>query len=112
MRNTGLEDLHSEIFPSSMIGDYSDVKVVSPFGEIPWTGLSRISNEEMKVLMIEVVDRVFTYLSYPEEVARPLGGAARWNRPRLNADLMKTVQRPLQLAAPVPEPAPQNPKSI
>ena len=31
-----LEDVHAGIFPSSQSGDYSDVKVVTPYGEIPW----------------------------------------------------------------------------
>lgn len=50
------------------------------YGEIAWNQLSRISNSEMKALMIDVVDRVYSYLRYPEEVAR-LGGASRWIRP-------------------------------
>jgi hypothetical protein len=35
----------------------SDVKVVSPDGEIDWNELSRVSDAEMKALMIDVVDR-------------------------------------------------------
>jgi hypothetical protein len=80
-----LEDLHSGIFPSSVIGDYSDVKVVSPYGEIPWNRVGRISDDEMKALMIEVVDRVFTYLTYLEELTM-LSRTVRdkWQRPRLD----------------------------
>jgi hypothetical protein len=48
--NTKLEDFHSGKYPSSKTGDYSDVKVVSPFGEIPRTELSRLSDEKMKIL--------------------------------------------------------------
>jgi len=48
-RNGPLEDIHAGASPSSKTGDYSDVKVVSPFGEIPWMELSRISQEEMPV---------------------------------------------------------------
>ena len=33
--------------------------VRSPYGEIPWPRVSRISDEEMKRLMIDVVDRVY-----------------------------------------------------
>jgi hypothetical protein len=33
------------------------VKVVSPYGEIPWNRVGRISDNEMKALMIEVVNR-------------------------------------------------------
>ncbi|WP_421936132.1 hypothetical protein [Phenylobacterium sp.] len=92
MRNSELENLHAGRFPSSERGDFTDVKVVTPYGEIPWTQLSRISDDEMRVLMIDVVDRVFTYLRYPEELAR-LGGAARWNRPKLHPDMMRVVRR-------------------
>jgi hypothetical protein len=35
-RNTFLRDLHSGITPSLADGDYSDVFVTSPYGEIPW----------------------------------------------------------------------------
>jgi hypothetical protein len=92
VRNTQLEGLHAGAFPDSVAGDFSDVRVVTPYGEIPWTRLSRISDEEMKALMIEVVDRVFTFLSYPEDLG-VLGPAAHWNRPRLDPALMKTVRR-------------------
>ena len=34
-RNSELENLHAGIVPDSKAGDYSDVKVVTPFGEIP-----------------------------------------------------------------------------
>jgi len=54
-RNTKLEDYHAGMFPSSKAGDYSDVKVVSPFGEIAWNNLSRLNDQEMKILMIDVV---------------------------------------------------------
>src|SRR5262245_22778380 len=62
-RNTKLEDLHAGTSPSSETGDYSDVKVVSPYGEIPWNRLSRLSDKEMKELMIDVVDRCYDFLT-------------------------------------------------
>ncbi|MDH3601204.1 MAG: hypothetical protein OEU26_16415 [Candidatus Tectomicrobia bacterium] len=62
VRNTSLEDLHAGIFPDSKTGDYTDVKVVSPYGEIPWNRLGRISDEEMKPLMEEIMDRLYTFL--------------------------------------------------
>jgi hypothetical protein len=92
VRNSELENLHSGTTPSSAAGDYSDVKVVTPYGEIPWAELSRISDVEMKALMIDVVDRVYTYLRYPEHLAR-LTDAARWNRPKLHPDMMVVVRR-------------------
>jgi hypothetical protein len=93
VRNTGLEDLHAGIFPATEAGDYSDVKVITPYGEIPWTKLSRISDEEMKRLMIEIVDRVFTFVNYPEELAVLSAQTRNWDRPRLDPKLMQTVRR-------------------
>ena len=58
-RNTMLEDLHAGITPDSQTGDYTDVVVRSPYGEIPWPNLSRLSDEEMKALMIEVVNKTY-----------------------------------------------------
>jgi len=55
-RNTDvLEDLHSGEVPISESGDYSDVKVITPDREIPWSDLSRFDNSEMKAMMIDVV---------------------------------------------------------
>lgn len=53
IRNS-LEDLHAGISPSTKTGDYSDVKVVTPYGEIPWNELSRISDKELRNLMLEI----------------------------------------------------------
>ncbi len=69
-RNTNLEELHSGTSPSSRAGDYSDVKVVTPYGEIPWVRteenggkkLARFDNDEMRALMQEAVNKVFTIL--------------------------------------------------
>jgi hypothetical protein len=62
LRNTFLEDLHAGITPDSKTGDYADVLVRSPYGEIPWPQLSRLSDEEMKVLMIDVVNKTYRLL--------------------------------------------------
>lgn len=52
--NTELEDLHAGISPSSNVGDFTDVKVISPDGEIEWNQLSRISDVEMRSLMLSI----------------------------------------------------------
>jgi hypothetical protein len=93
-RNTYLEDLHVGISPDSKAGDYSDVKVVSPYGEIPWGGLSRISDIEMKKLIKECVDKVYMILtmSYMSEKERKCMedrlswagiGARHWDNPKI-----------------------------
>src|SRR5438270_10444189 len=40
----------------------SDLFVKTPAGEIPWSKLSRLSDEEMKTLMIDVVNRTYLLL--------------------------------------------------
>ena len=67
VRNTLLEDLHTGISPSSQAGDHSDVMVVTPYGEIPWNNVSRISDDEMKPLMKEIVNKFFTVLIHWED---------------------------------------------
>jgi hypothetical protein len=92
VRNTFLEDLHAGISPSSRAGDHSDVTVVTPYGEIPWSKVSRISDEEMKPLMKEVVNKVFTVLMHwnDEEFMSALlhwgeRQTVRWDEPEVLA---------------------------
>ena len=61
-RNSALEDLHAGISPCSAAGDYSDVLVNSPYGAIPWPQVSRFNDEEMKKLIIDVVDRTYQFV--------------------------------------------------
>jgi hypothetical protein len=70
-RNSTLEDFHAGISPSSASGDYSDVTVSSPYGAIPWPGVSRF-NDEMKRLMIDVVDSIVPL--HPHAFRREPGG--------------------------------------
>ena len=60
--NSVLEDLHAGIAPDSKAGDCSDVLVSTPFGEIPWPKLSRFDDEEMKALMIDVVQKTYEFI--------------------------------------------------
>lgn len=92
-RNTMLEDLHAGVTPDSATGDYSDVVVRSPYGEIPWPKLSRLSDEEMKALMIEVVNKTYRALivlfddRLGNELIKLLAQhdfLPRWNEPTLN----------------------------
>lgn len=57
-----LEDIHAGTFPSSEAGDGSDIKVVSPYGEIPWNRLGRISDTEMKQINKGAVDYLYNML--------------------------------------------------
>ena len=70
-------------------GDFSDVKVVTPAGEIPWSRLSRMRNDEIREFMKQVVDRLYTVLlrlDDPEFVGRMDQYARRsaraWDEPK------------------------------
>jgi hypothetical protein len=64
VRRGEIEHLHSGITPVTLTGDYSDVFVVDANGRrIAWTEVSRIDQNEMRVLMIGVVDRIYTFLA-------------------------------------------------
>ena len=91
-RNSRLEDLHAGISPSSASGDYSDVTVSTPYCTIPWPNLSRLNDEEMKQLMIDVVNRAYRFIHtlFDEETGTALllllaehDPLPRWNDPTL-----------------------------
>jgi hypothetical protein len=82
-----LEDLHAGIYPSSGSGDFMDVKVVSPYGEIPWNKLGRISDAEMRELKITVVNRVFTFLLNPEQHINYFNLPQGWERPVVDTEM-------------------------
>ena len=93
-RNSMLEDLHAGISPSSAAGDYSDVTVSSPYGVIPWPKLSRLNDDEMKRLMIDVVDRAYRFIHtlFDETAGGELlvllaqrDPLPRWNEPTLGS---------------------------
>lgn len=92
VRNTQLEELHAGKAPDSLSGDFTDVKVVTPYGEIPWPQLSRISDAEMKALMIEIVNRVYTFLTHIEDLTA-LSDSARWDCPVHDPNLLPTALR-------------------
>lgn len=77
VRNSHLENLHSGISPSSGTGDFSDVKVVSPYGEIPWTELSRISDKEMRVLMLDIEKAIYKVLESIPKLEEEAGSSGK-----------------------------------
>ena len=92
-RNSILEDLHAGISPSSASGDYSDVTVSSPYGVIPWPKVSRLNDDEMKRLMIDVVNRAYRFIHtlFDEDVGGEIlhflaerDPLLRWDEPSLD----------------------------
>lgn len=102
--NTSLESLHCGIAPSSKTGDYSDVKVVTPHEEIQWEHLSRLNDREMKKLMIEIVNNVYTFLrvvfekkdgAISDELAQAFSGYKEWNEPLFCQDFAEFLRKEL-----------------
>ena len=89
VRNTQLEDLHAGPAPVSHAGDGSDVIVVDAEGNrIPWSEVSRIDDDEMRVLMREIVDRLYTFHlridapAFRAEIDRWAVMTAKWDAPK------------------------------
>ncbi len=63
VRNTALEDIHAGDGPVSRTGDWSDVTVVDAEGRrIPWPQVSHFGDDDMRALMREIVDNLYTFL--------------------------------------------------
>jgi hypothetical protein len=89
VRNTQLEDLHAGPAPVSHAGDGSDVIVVDAEGNrIPWSEVSRIDDDEMRALMREIVDRLYTFHlriddpAFRAEIDRWVAMTAKWDAPK------------------------------
>mgnify|MGYP001216088697 CR=1 FL=1 len=89
---------HNGIVSISEKGDFSDVKVVTPSQEIHWKETQRISDKEMKALMIEVSSILFTLLSRLDDkafqvkvVAYAHDAIVKWNEPDFLSDLRDVV---------------------
>lgn len=94
VRNTQLETLHAGPGPVSHRSDYSDVIVTDANGrQIPWSEVSRISDSEMRELMREIVNRLYTFqLRLGEEefrdyLDRQLTSTRNWDEPKLDWNL-------------------------
>lgn len=88
VRNTGLETLHSGIVPVTHAGDYSDVRVIDADGrEIAWNDVSHLDNDQMRALMKEIVNRLYTFNisiddpDFRNSVDRWARIAERWDEP-------------------------------
>ncbi|REF73468.1 hypothetical protein [Paracoccus versutus] len=97
VRNTVLEDLHAGYVLMTKTGDFSDVVVIDGTGRrIPWTELSRLDDGEMRDLMRQVVDRLYTFLlriedpAFRDAIDPWMNAAARWDDPVLDPGLAKT----------------------
>jgi hypothetical protein len=89
MRNTQLETLHAGRVPASRTAEGSDVIVEDAEGNrIPWSEVSRIDDDEMRALMREIVDRLYTFHlrvddpAFRTKIDRWASATAKWDAPK------------------------------
>lgn len=89
VRNTCLETLHAGPGVISHTGDYSDVIVTDANGrQIPWSEVSKISDDEMRELMREIVNRLYTFQlrvgeqEFRDYLDQQLTSTQNWDEPR------------------------------
>lgn len=95
VRNTQLETLHAGPAPVTRTGDFSDVFVVDADGRrIPWTEVSRIDDDEMRDLMGDIVNRLYTFHLEADDpklqaqIERWMGVASKWDEPEIDARMV------------------------
>ena len=100
VRNTQLEALHSGRTPITRTGDYSDVFVLDADGRrIPWTEVSRIDDDEMRTLMQEIVNRLYTFHLEADDpklratIERWMDSGMKWDEPSLDHRMLSPEAR-------------------
>ena len=98
VRNTGIEELHAGTVPVTHKGDYSDVFITDADGrQIPWSDASHLDDDEMRNLMRQIVDRLYTFhlkaddAGFRDHLDRWLAVAERWDEPKLDAAFLATI---------------------
>jgi hypothetical protein len=101
VRNTRLEDIHAGRTPVTRTVDFSDVHVVDADGNrIPWSDVSRIDDDEMRALMREIVDRLYTFHLCADdpalraEIDRMMTVAGQWDQPEIVPGMVGASRRP------------------
>jgi len=97
VRNTQLETLHAGPAPVTRTGDYSDVFVLDADGRrIPWMEVSRINDIEMRDLMRDIVNRLYTFHlkaddpTLQAQIERWMGVASKWDEPEIDERMISS----------------------
>ncbi|WP_254660308.1 hypothetical protein [Ketogulonicigenium vulgare] len=97
----GIEELHAGTVPVTHTGDYSDVFIIDADGrQIPWSGASHLDDDQMRNLMQQIVDRLYTFhlkaddSGFRDHLDRWLAVAERWDEPHLDKAFVEFVRRP------------------
>ena len=100
VRNTKLETLHSGLTPVTRNGDYSDVFVHDADGRrIPCTEISRIDEDDLRQLMQEIVNRLYTFHLEADDpklqatIERWMGVATTWDEPEIDPRMISGTER-------------------
>ena len=100
VRNTHLETIYTGKSPVTKTGDWSDVAVVDANGNrIPWTEVSHISDDEMRDLMRDIVNRLYTFHLCADEpglqaeIERWMAVARKWGEPEIDPRMLKSKER-------------------
>ena len=90
-RNTHLASIHEGKVPINRTGDWRDVTVVDADGNrIPETEVSHINDDEMRDLMRDVVNRLYTFHLCADEpglqaeIERWMAAASKWDAPEID----------------------------
>lgn len=67
VRNTSIERIHAGRVPEKADPNCTNLFVTDGVSMIPWNEASRITDEEMKELMIEITNKIFTVLMNLED---------------------------------------------
>lgn len=100
VRKTRLEDLHAGTVPVTRKGDYSDVFVLDAEGSrIPWTEVAHVDDAQMRDLMREIVDGLFTFHMrsddpyFRRDLDRWMAIAGKWEDPALDQLFLDALAR-------------------
>ena len=96
VRNTHLETIHAGKTPVTRTGEWTDVTVVDADGNrIPWNDVSRITDDEMRDLMRDIVNRLYTFHLCADEpglqaeIERWMAVARQWDEPEIDTMMLK-----------------------
>lgn len=91
VRNTHLETIHAGKTPDTRTGNWSDVIVGDADGNrIPWTDVSHISDDHMRDLMRDIVDRLYMFHLCADEpglqaeIEKWMAVAGKWDEPEID----------------------------
>ncbi|MBH1974082.1 MAG: hypothetical protein I8H94_03295, partial [Rhodobacteraceae bacterium] len=80
-------------------GDYSDVVVLDAEGrKIPWAEVSHVDDDQMRALMSEIVNRIYTFhvscddQEFLAQTERWMAVAGKWDEPELDRKFLGAIK--------------------